>query len=160
MIDRSDTTLAKVKIHPAVIVIGFLLAGTATSNIWKLNLESGSLLIFGRYSGALISAIGVGMLIVAYGSMARAATTINPSEHTTKIVKSGIYAYSRNPIYLGWFLVMAGSGLIGFSLFVLILSLLMISLLYWAVILEEEKYLENKFGEDYLSYKKNVRRWL
>lgn len=40
------------------------------------------------------------------------------------------------------------------------MALTMILLLYWAVILEEEKYLENRFGEEYLRYKKSVRRWL
>lgn len=160
MNSKSDTTLAKVKIHPAVIVLGFLFAGAVTSNIWKLDIESESLLILGKYGGLFFSGIGISILIVAYSAMAKASTTINPSEHTTKIIKSGIYAYSRNPIYLGWFLVMAGSGLIGFSVFALILSLLMIPLLYWAVILEEEKYLERKFGEEYLSYKEKVRRWL
>lgn len=82
----------------------------------------------------------------------------NPSEHSSKVVTSGIYAYSRNPIYLGWFLFIAGIGFRNASLLVLA-ALIMILLLYWAVVLREEEYLEHKFGEEYLSYKKSVRRW-
>ena len=100
------------------------------------------------------------MLVLAYRSMAMAKTTINPSEHSSKVVTSGIYAYSRNPIYLGWFILIAGIGFRNANPFVLAMALTMILLLYWAVILEEEKYLENRFGEEYLRYKKSVRRWL
>jgi len=92
--------------------------------------------------------------------MARAKTTIDPNVHSSKIVTSGIYAYSRNPIYLGWFVLIAGRGFMNASLLVLLVAVTMLLLLYWAVIVEEEKYLESKFGEEYLSYKKRVRRWL
>ena len=100
------------------------------------------------------------MLLVSYGSMAVARTTIDPSEHSSKVVTSGLYAYSRNPIYLGWFLVIAGIGLRNASLLVLVIAVTMVLLLYWAVIVEEEAYLEKRFGDEYLRYKKSVRRWL
>jgi protein-S-isoprenylcysteine O-methyltransferase Ste14 len=80
--------------------------------------------------------------------------------HSSRIVTSGIYASSRNPIYLGWFVLIVGRGLIYASVLVLLSAVTMLLLLYWAVILEEEKYLERKFGEEYMSYKRSVRRWL
>jgi len=46
------------------------------------------------------------------------------------------------------------------SVLALLVAATMLLLLYWAVIAEEEAYLESKFGEEYLSYKKRVRRWL
>ena len=100
------------------------------------------------------------MLVMSYGSMAAAKTTIDPREHSSKVVRSGLYAYSRNPIYLGWFLLIAGIGLRNASLLVLVVAVTMLLLLYWAVIVEEEAYLEKRFGEEYLRYKMSVRRWL
>ena len=46
------------------------------------------------------------------------------------------------------------------SLLVLVIAVTMVLLLYRAVIVEEEAYLEKKFGDEYLRYKKSVRRWL
>jgi len=100
------------------------------------------------------------VLLMSYGSMAAARTTIDPSEHSSKVVTSGLYAYSRNPIYVGWFLLIAGIGFRNANLLVLVIAVTMVLLLYRAVILEEEAYLEKKFGEEYLRYKKSVRRWL
>ena len=99
-------------------------------------------------------------MLMSYGSMVAARTTIDPSEHSSKVVTSGLYAYSRNPIYLGWFLLIAGVGFRNASLLVLVIAVTMVLLLYQAVIVEEEAYLEKRFGDEYLRYKKSVRRWL
>jgi protein-S-isoprenylcysteine O-methyltransferase Ste14 len=63
-------------------------------------------------------------------------------------------------VYLGWFVLIAGRGLMNASLLAVLVAVTMLLLLYWAVIVEEEKYLERTFGEEYLSYKMRVRRWL
>jgi protein-S-isoprenylcysteine O-methyltransferase Ste14 len=104
--------------------------------------------------------MGVAVLLMSYGSLAAARTTIDPSEHSSKFVTSGLYAYSRNPIYLGWFLLIAGIGFRNASVLVLVIAVTMVLLLNWAVVVEEEAYLEKRFGEEYLRYRKNVRRWL
>jgi len=154
-----DEDLAQIRIHPAVIVITCIGGGAIAGNFWQLDMVEENLLIIGRI-GLAFAGIGILILVLAYREMARANTTINPSEHSSKVVSSGIYAYSRNPIYLGWFVVLVGMGLSNTSLLVLIMSPFMIVLLYWAVIVKEESYLENKFGEEYLLYKKNVRCWI
>ena len=128
-------------------------------NTWRLSLDAESLSIL-RYVGVALVVVGVATLVLAYGRMARAKTTIDPNVHTSKIVTSGTYAYSRNPIYLGWFVLLAGRGLMRASVLALLVAAAMLLVLYWAVIVAEEAYLENKFGEEYLRYKKSVRRWL
>ena len=100
------------------------------------------------------------MLVFAYGAMLRSRTTIDPRTHTTRIVSTGIYRLSRNPIYFGWFVVMLGLGLKNLSLFQIVISVLMIGLLHWVVVLPEEEYLEDTFGGEYLRYRDKVRRWL
>src|SRR5262245_21106977 len=159
MTSASDPQPAQVKLHPAVIVIGCLLVSTFARDMWHLNLAPTILLAF-RYIGIAFGIVGFAALALAYGSMARAKTTIDPSKHSSKLVTSGIYAYSRNPIYLGWFMVVAGIGFRNASLLLLAIAVTMILLLYWAVVLGEEEYLENEFCAKYSSYKKSVRRWL
>ena len=158
MISAKDPQLSQVKLHPAVIVVGCLLLSVLVRNAWHLNLDS-ELLSALRYIGLAFMFVGVATLVLAYGSMARAKTTIDPREHSSRIVTSGIYAYSRNPIYLGWFLLIASRGLLNASVLVLLVAVTMLLLLYWAVIVEEEKYLESKFGEEYVTYKRRVKRW-
>jgi protein-S-isoprenylcysteine O-methyltransferase Ste14 len=154
-----DPQLAQVKLHPVVIVIGCLLVSVLARQTWHLNLVPGILAVF-RYLGIALQITGIAVLLMSYGSMAAARTTIDPSEHSSKVVTSGLYAYSRNPIYLGWFLLIAGIGFRNASVLVLVVAVTMVILLYRAVIVEEEAYLEKRFGEEYLRYKKSVRRWL
>jgi protein-S-isoprenylcysteine O-methyltransferase Ste14 len=156
---QDEPQLAQVKLHPAVIVIGCFAISVFGRNTWRLNAAPDVLLAL-RYIGTAIEIVGVVALAIAYSAMARAKTTINPSEHSSTVVTTGLYAYSRNPIYLGWFLFVAGIGFRNASLLVLVIDVVMILLLYWAVIVREEEYLANKFGEQYLSYKRRVRRWL
>lgn len=155
----NDPQLAQVRAHPFVIVAGGLLASALARNTWQLNLAPGILTV-SHSIGIALRIIGVTVLFISYGSMTVAKTTINPSEHSSRLLTSGIYAYSRNPIYLGWFLIGAGIAFRSASLLVLATAVTMILLLYWAVVLHEEVYLETKFGEEYSSYKKRVRRWL
>lgn len=154
-----DQELAEIKLHPAVIVMGCLIASLYARNVLTLNLGSKTDLVC-QLVGAGMVVVGVFVLVLAYGSFARARTTINPREHTTAMVTTGIYAYSRNPIYVGWFLLIAGMGIKHASLAVIFIAALMIVLLLKAVILKEEQYLENRFGEAYLSYKRKVGRWV
>ena len=159
MISAKDPQLPQVKLHPGVIVIGGFLLSALARNAWHLNLDPESLSAL-RYIGLAFVFVGVATLVLAYSSMARAKTTSDPRVHSSRIVTSGIYAYSRNPIYLGWFVLIAGRGLMNASVSSLLVVVTMLLLLYWAVIVEEEKYLESKFGEEYRTYKRSVRRWL
>lgn len=126
---------------------------------WLLHLSPGAAALL-RNAGSALIVLGALTLAFAYGAMARARTTINPRIHTRTIVTRGIYRFSRDPIYMGWFVFLLGGGLRNGSLFQVLVAALMIVLLHWAVGLKEEKYLENAFGEEYLRYKRNVRRWL
>jgi protein-S-isoprenylcysteine O-methyltransferase Ste14 len=75
-------------------------------------------------------------------------------------VASGTYKYIRNPMYSGVLLIFIGYALVLRSISVLILSLLLFLLAHLVVVFIEEPSLKNKFGEDYINYKKSVGRWL
>ncbi len=159
MSPNNQETLAAVRFHPALIIISFLVVGSFLTNIWPLSASLDNQQLFGQLGLGLFG-MAILILTFAYGSMARAKTTINPSEHSTSVVSTGIYAYTRNPIYIGWFIIFVAIALRNNSWFDLVLSTLMIALLHWAAVLPEEAYLERKFGEEYSSYKERVRRWL
>jgi protein-S-isoprenylcysteine O-methyltransferase Ste14 len=76
------------------------------------------------------------------------------------LVTSGIHGWSRNPIYIGMFLLYAGIGLAARSPWVLILMLPLAVILRYGVIAREETYLERRFGDAYRDYQARVRRWL
>tara|TARA_B100000674_G_C37833648_1_gene911797 strand:+ start:800 stop:1258 length:459 start_codon:yes stop_codon:yes gene_type:complete len=83
-----------------------------------------------------------------------------PQSETLKIIKTGIYAYSRNPIYLSFVLFHLGMFLTFENIMYFLCS---IGLFFWLnnyVIEEEEKYLKNKFEIEYLRYSESVKKWL
>ena len=87
-------------------------------------------------------------------------TPIATSEKVTRIVRDGIYRYSRNPIYLGMFLAYLGYALIANNAWALIFAVALYAIMHFGVILREERYLAERFGEDYMNYLENVRRWI
>ena len=83
-----------------------------------------------------------------------------PQTDTDKIIKTGIYAYSRNPIYLSFVLFHLGMFLTFENIMYFLSS---IGLFFWLnnyVIKEEEDFLKDKFKEDYIRYCKSVKKWI
>ena len=83
-----------------------------------------------------------------------------PWTPTTAIVGAGPYRFTRNPMYLAMVLLCVGVGIFVASEWILALTPLCALALWWFAIRPEEAYLEEKFGEGYLAYKRRVRRWL
>ena len=83
-----------------------------------------------------------------------------PTSPTRALVTTGIHACSRNPIYVGLFLVYGGIGIAARSPWALILTLPLAITIRYGVVAREEAYLERRFGEAYRDYKARVRRWL
>ncbi|MEW6324962.1 MAG: isoprenylcysteine carboxylmethyltransferase family protein [Nitrospirota bacterium] len=109
-----------------------------------------------------LSMIGTGVLLAAAGfrAMIRVGTHIDPFKPTTALATDGPFRFTRNPLYLSLTLLYGG-----IALFVnLPWAMLLLPIVLWmirrGVIDREERYLEQQFGEDYLRYKRRVRRWL
>lgn len=111
-------------------------------------------------TGAILLIIGVLTLRRAMGTMRQNNTTINPSGTTTTIVTAGIYQYTRNPMYLSLTLIYLGISIMFNAWWGLLLLISLLIVVQKGVIEREEKYLTGKFGEEYLSYKTKVRRWV
>ena len=91
--------------------------------------------------------------------MHRWNASIPTNEPTNSLVFKGPFRFSRNPIYLSMVSLLLGVGIWTNSLWFIGLAALVVVLLFWGVISREERYLERMFGEEYLNYKRRVRRW-
>jgi protein-S-isoprenylcysteine O-methyltransferase Ste14 len=78
----------------------------------------------------------------------------------TEFVATGPYAYVRNPMYTGGFILLVGFGLYQNSLSILILSVILIIIFHLFVIFFEEPILERQFGKSYIEYKNRLNRWI
>lgn len=92
--------------------------------------------------------------------MAAAQTPLDPYEPVAALVLKGPYRVTRNPFYLSFLGALIGLPLALGTYWGLLMSRVMIVLMTQLVIRYEEIYLEQKFGQEYLSYQANVRRWL
>jgi protein-S-isoprenylcysteine O-methyltransferase Ste14 len=113
--------------------------------------------------GALVGIpIVVAALVLFLFSVRRfkaAGTPVPGNRPTIAIVRSGPYRWSRNPIYLAFSILQLGIACWLNSLWLLGTLAAAHGLMTWAVIPREERYLERKFGAEYLEYKASVRRW-
>ncbi len=92
--------------------------------------------------------------------MIRAGTSPDPSKPTTKIVIDGPFRFSRNPIYLSFTVIYVGITFSTNAVWPLLLLPLAILVVRRGVIDREERYLEEKFGQEYMQYRARVRRWV
>ncbi len=106
--------------------------------------------------------MGAVCLITANGAFRRANTTLSPRQpqQATQLVTHGVFAISRNPMYLGIFLILLGAGLRFNSLASLVWAFVFFSYIQSFQIIPEEKILQKKFGKKYNDYCQRVRRWL
>lgn len=123
---------------------------------WTLGLATPARMI----GGGLILAAGAGFLAAALGLFRRARTRPEPWRPTTAIVTTGVYSVTRNPMYVGMALAYAGIAVLADAPTALLLLPLVLVVIHVGVIRREERYLEDKFGPEYLRYKAQVRRWL
>ncbi len=111
-------------------------------------------------AGALLCALGVGVVFSAFGLFRKTGQDPAPWEPSPELLATGIYRFTRNPMYLGLGLLQAGIGVLLGNLWMVALVPASWAVIYWTAIRHEEAYLERKFGIAYLDYKKSVRRWL
>ncbi len=113
------------------------------------------------------SGIGILVLIVslipgpwALVAMLRRGVNPEPFVPTSRLVTSGPFRFSRNPIYLTYVLFVAGMGLFLGNIWMLLLLIPTVIIAHYGVILREERYLSRRFGAPYVDYMRRVRRWL
>jgi protein-S-isoprenylcysteine O-methyltransferase Ste14 len=148
---------AHVVINPFLIYIGSGICAVVLQKLLPLSFlpQPGAAIL-----GVIVMVGSFGFGLPAVLNMIAARTTANPHRPTTTLVFSGPYRFSRNPMYIGLTLLFAGL----MTYLQLTWGLLLVPLVVWLitiwVIVPEERYLEQKFGDNYLNYKSTVRRWI
>jgi len=111
-------------------------------------------------AGALFVAAGLGLTLWAAGLFSAARTPIRPFLRSTALVTTGVYRFTRNPMYLGMTIVLLGAAL----LFGTLSPFAPIPIFIWQIrrrfVIPEEAFLAGIFGEQYAVYKSRVRRWI
>ena len=106
--------------------------------------------------------LGAAFIITAWSKnlFEAAGTNVPPNKPATAIVTTGIYQYTRNPMYLSFMLGVAALAFLGQLPYMLLALLPLYYFLDQRVIVPEETYLTEKFGTEYTAYTSRVRRWI
>ena len=158
----NDTATAGVIARPPLLFLAALLLGFACDRLLPLPVPVPGPRrdwVDWTVAGSLI-VIGIGLTAAGIRNFSRAATPVPTNEPTRALVTTGIHAWSRNPIYVGLFLVYGGIGIAARSPWALILMLPLAVTIRYGVVAREEAYLERRFGDVYRGYNSRVRRWL
>jgi protein-S-isoprenylcysteine O-methyltransferase Ste14 len=121
-------------------------------------IPDGRLLLQGL--GVLAAAAGLWLVIWGYGQLLRCRTALLSSSPATHLVTSGPYRFSRNPVYLGYTLLMLGGGLILGNLWLVIGATLTVIITHAWIVRSEEKHLLARFGFEFECYCRRTRAWI
>ena len=110
--------------------------------------------------GGLCVGAGLVLMLLAVVEMRKCRTTIIPHMEAAHLVTTGIFARSRNPIYLGDAFVLAGLALCWTAPVAILLVPVFAGIITRRFILPEEERLRRKFGTDFVCYCEKARRWL
>ncbi|MDF5729408.1 MAG: isoprenylcysteine carboxylmethyltransferase family protein [Rhizonema sp. PD38] len=142
---------------PPALFAGTLALGLLLHFIFPVNFLPPLIAI----ASSVVVLVGAALIATSsFRAMRRAQTAVNPSRPTTAIVSDGAFSFSRNPIYLSLTLLDVSIALLFNALWALLILLPLVVVVQNGVIKREERYLERKFGDEYLRYKASVRRWV
>lgn len=146
----------RVLVPPPLFVLVTLIAGLALDN----RLHGLPAIGDSSVPSFLLKAAGIALIGTGLGLFKRSGTSPEPWKPASKLVTTGIYARTRNPMYLGLLVVYAGLAILFRSPWADLLFLPLALIFDRVIIKREEDYLSRHFGPDYKLYKRRVRRWL
>lgn len=151
---------AAVPFPPPLIPLATILLGGFLDRVWPIDLgfELSAPIRYGM--GGLVVTCALTLASWAIVHFRQGGQNEKPWTPTTAIVGAGPYRFTRNPMYLGMVLLCIGAAVLLSNWWILALTPVCAFALWRLAIRPEERYLEEKFGEDYRAYKRRVRRWL
>lgn len=161
MADSQQVDRARIKIPPPLLPLAAIFGGVWLDSRWPINIGWEVSAWARHWVGGLVIAgaiLGLGLWAVIV--MRRTGQTENPYKPSTEIVDKGPFAFSRNPMYLQMVIACLGFAVLLWNAWILLLTPVCAWALQICAIRPEERYLEAKFGEAYLDYKRRVRRWI
>jgi protein-S-isoprenylcysteine O-methyltransferase Ste14 len=144
-------------IRPPLVYVSSILTGTILDIAWPLPFLP---LTLARLVGSSLVVVAVLLFASSVRQLLAAGTPVPGNKPTTVIVRTGPYRFSRNPIYLAFSLFQLGIAIWANSPWLIATLIATLVLMVGVVIPREERYLEGRFGTEYLDYKASVHRWL
>ena len=146
-----------IKIPPPILVLILI-----TSNYFFRNQLEIIYLPYKHSISILMFLVGTLILINPVFKFIKSKTTVNPVKFkkVNKLVTSGIYKYSRNPMYLGMILIIISTSIFYLNYYSVVTPFIFYFWINRFQIKREEIFLEKKFGKQYVSYKSKTRRWI
>lgn len=152
---------AAVRVFPPGVPLFTVLVGVGLQWLWPITLDFELPAPERYWVGGLVVAfsfLGLGLWSVVL--FRRSGQNENPWRPTPQIMERGPFQVTRNPMYLQMVLVCIGIAVVLWNVWILLLTPICAWLLQKYAIEPEEAYLESKFGDAYLAYKRRVRRWI
>ena len=144
-------------VRPPLVYLAAIVIGLVLGFAWPIAfLPPG----FATPVGSALVLIAAMLFFYSTAEFRAAGTPVPGNRPTTAIVSTGPYRYSRNPIYVAFTVVQTGLAAWTNELWMIATLVAAVALIGTVVIPREEKYLEGKFGNEYLGYKATVRRWI
>jgi protein-S-isoprenylcysteine O-methyltransferase Ste14 len=112
------------------------------------------------YLGLVFAGLGVMIMMTAHNRFMRVGTAIRPDDNPSLLVCDGIFQFTRNPMYLGFILILSGVAIFLGTLLAFFAPVAMFFILDRTFIPHEEQLLMSLFAEEYMDYKITVRRWI
>lgn len=144
-------------VRPPLVYLSSVVAGTVLDVVWPLPFFPRALAL---PVGSSLVVIAMALFSYSVRQLRAAGTPVPGNRPTTVIVRTGPYRFGRNPIYLAFSLLHLGIAIWVNSLWLIATLIAAVALMALVVIPREERYLERRFGAEYLDYKASVRRWL
>lgn len=154
---ETDTQGPGVNINPTLIIAAGILGGIMLNRLHPLPMPAD---LPGMLIGIGVFCIACGIAFWALLKYHHADTEVRPDEPDSVLITDGPYHYSRNPLYLTLALAQITVAFWLDTLWILLLTPVTMLIISRYAVAREERYLEHRFGQSYLDYKRRVRRWL
>ncbi len=149
---------ANVVVQPPVLLILLVATGYGLDFLMPLTfLPAG---FPAAWVGGAVWLAGFALAGLAIAQFRRRGIEEQAHTPTAEIVDSGVFAFSRNPIYVGTCIAIVGVAIIYDMLWIMAMLVPFYFVIRYGVVAREEAYLERKFGDAYRDYKTRVRRWI
>lgn len=143
---------------PPVWLAGFVALAWVQATYWPMGLSFGGYWV--QFPAGLLIGGGVLLMVQAVTEFRRHRTTLIPHQTPARLIESGIFSRTRNPIYLADAMILAGLILA----FDAVLSLPLVPVFVWVIerrfVIPEENRMRRTFRADFARYERKVRRWL
>ena len=159
MMGKNSKDSAAIRIPPPLFFFACLGFGLLLEYLFPIHLMRLSLILRVIVGGPFILISGY-FALSAFLVLIKNKTPFDTAKPTVTIAKNGSFRFSRNPLYLSLLLLLFGIAVLSYSLWLFITIPILFVLFLFNAVKPEERYLSQKFGEEYSDYKAKVRRWI